>query len=146
MTHVCEQCGVTFTATTTARRFCSRRCAGLWQHRDRPRRVHTWAKRPDVGAEHRKLRRQLLPAALGKPCPLGCGRIMDRTAELDHAIPRAAGGPTTRDNCRIICKPCNRRRGSQLGARRARAARHNKTRGTATTTTPTGTPWHSRQW
>jgi 5-methylcytosine-specific restriction endonuclease McrA len=115
----CPTCGGSLAGKPRARRFCSRRCAGLWQHRDKPRRIHRWDTRPDVGSEHRKLRKQLLPAAIGQPCPLGCGRIMDRTAQLDHIVPRAHGGATTRDNVRIICAPCNARRGQRLGGQQA---------------------------
>ena len=77
--------------------------------------------RPPVDPAHRKLRAQLLPHAIGTPCP-DCGRIMDQTAELDHIIPRSQGGTSTRDNVRITCRACNRRRGSQLGGRVAHRA------------------------
>jgi len=128
---VCDWCGTHFTPRTASHRFCSKTCAGRHQWRNHTPRIHRWGKRPPLDAEHRKLRRQLLPAAIGLPCPLGCGRIMNTTAQLDHIIPRAQGGPTTRANCRIICAPCNGRRGAVDGGKaaqaKARSAQHART-------------------
>jgi len=118
---VCTWCGARFTPRQRTQRFCSRRCAGRYQWRDHTPRLHTWGKRPPLDADHRKLRKQLLPAAIGRPCPLGCGWTMDSTAQLDHIIARALGGTTTRANCRIVCAPCNAKRGSRLGGKRAHA-------------------------
>ena len=121
---VCTWCGTRFTAKQRTQRFCSRRCAGQYQWRNHPRRPHKWGKRPPLDSEHRRMRKLLLPAALGQPCPIGCGRIMDTTAQLDHILSRALGGQTTHDNCRIICAPCNGKRGQRLGGKRA----HSRTR------------------
>jgi 5-methylcytosine-specific restriction endonuclease McrA len=118
----CQWCGTRFTPRARTSRFCSKQCAGKWQWRDQPRRVHMWGKHPPVDAAHRRLRAALLPLAIGTPCPL-CTRIMDKTAELDHIIARALGGQTSRANCRIICAPCNRKRGSRLGGIQARKRR-----------------------
>ena len=122
----CEWCGQPFRPRARTSRFCSKRCAGLHQFRDHPRRVHKWSKRPAVDSEHRKLRAELLPAAVGAPCPL-CGRVMTKSAELDHIVPRSQGGQTTRGNCRIICKPCNRQRGNVLGGKTAHALKRHRT-------------------
>jgi 5-methylcytosine-specific restriction endonuclease McrA len=119
----CPWCAATFTPKQRTQRFCSKRCAGRWQWRDHPRRVHTWGKRPPLDAAHRRLRAELLPLAIGRPCPLRCGRIMDATAQLDHVIARALGGPTDRANCRIICAPCNGKRGQRLGGKAAHRRR-----------------------
>ena len=116
----CEWCGTSFRPRVRTQRTCSKRCSGLWQYRDTPRRAHRWGKRPPVDSAHRKLRAELLPAAVGNPCPL-CGRVMDKTSELDHIIARSQGGATTRSNCRIICRPCNRQRGNVLGGRTSHA-------------------------
>ena len=118
---VCEWCGGPFRPRAHTQRFCSKQCAGLWQYRHHRRRVHKWGKRPPVDAAHRRLRAELLPAAIGTLCPLGCGRVMDCTSQLDHIVARARGGQTTRGNCRIICKPCNMERGARLGGTAAHA-------------------------
>lgn len=34
--------------------------------------------------------------------------IVDRQIEYDHIIPRSWGGPTTRENIQVSCRPCNR--------------------------------------
>ena len=117
----CEWCAARFAPRIRTQRFCSKSCASCWQYKDKPKRVHRWGPRPPVDPAHRKLRAQLLPHAIGTPCP-DCGRIMDQTAELDHIIPRSQGGTSTRDNVRITCRACNRRRGSQLGGRVAHRA------------------------
>lgn len=111
---ICQQCGGTFTPRARTQRFCSKPCAGKWQWRGHTPRTNGWGKRPSVDAAHRRLRKQLLPDALGTPCPL-CRVIMDKTAQLDHIVPRAQGGTSTRDNVRIICARCNHARGSHLG-------------------------------
>jgi hypothetical protein len=70
-----------------------------------------------LGWQHRKLRAALIPAAIGRPCPLQgprCDRVMTdpKRMELDHTVPRALGG---RVGDRIVCMPCNRGRGAALG-------------------------------
>lgn len=126
----CTWCEQPYRARTVRQRFCSKRCAGLHQFRDRPRRTHKWGPRVSVDSEHRKLRARMLPAAIGKPCPLRispkCTGLMTDPArmQLDHIVERVNGGPTTQANCRIVCAPCNQRRGAQLGNRNARRARH----------------------
>jgi 5-methylcytosine-specific restriction endonuclease McrA len=34
--------------------------------------------------------------------------------EFDHIIPHAKGGPTTVANIRLLCRTCNRKKGSSL--------------------------------
>jgi len=34
----------------------------------------------------------------------------DRMLEVDHIVPRAAGGPSTMDNLQTLCDDCNRRK------------------------------------
>jgi len=119
---LCDWCGTHFIPRTASHRFCSKTCAGRYQWRGHTPRVHRWGKRPPLDNAHRKLRKQMLPTAIGQPCPLGCGRIMDTTAQLDHIVPRAQGGRTTRSNCRIICAPCNHNRGAVEGGKAAQAA------------------------
>lgn len=139
ITATCRWCGQTYSARTVAQRFCSKPCAGLHQWRDHPRRAPSnWGKRPSLGSDHRQLRARLLPAALGTPCPLRisphCTDTLDDTAQLDHILARAHDGPTTEDNCRIICAPCNQLRGAQLGGHTA----HQRAR--TSTVTPTVPP------
>lgn len=76
--------------------------------------------RRGLGWAHQAERRRLLPAAYGRPCPF-CGQPMLRgqPLDLDHAVPRALGGD--RGPRRIAHAACNRRAGSHLGRRLARA-------------------------
>ncbi|MDR2493911.1 MAG: DUF262 domain-containing protein [Spirochaetaceae bacterium] len=43
-------------------------------------------------------------------CPLCNGHFDINEMEGDHTDPWHAGGKTTADNCRMLCKPCNRRK------------------------------------
>jgi 5-methylcytosine-specific restriction endonuclease McrA len=115
----CAWCGTAFRPRTRTSRFCSKSCAGKWQWREHPRRVHTWGKRPSVDNNHRRLRAALLPPALGTGCPL-CGQVITAAnADLDHIVPRALGGQSVPGNVRIVCRWCNRKRGQQLGGQQA---------------------------
>ena len=40
--------------------------------------------------------------------------VPDDQMEFDHIIPHAKGGPTTVANIRLLCRTCNRRKGSSL--------------------------------
>jgi hypothetical protein len=46
----------------------------------------------------------------GGACPLCNGHFDINEMEGDHTDPWHAGGKTTADNCRMLCKPCNRRK------------------------------------
>lgn len=39
-----------------------------------------------------------------------CGT--DEHLSLDHVIPESRGGPTTLENLRVLCRPCNSRKGA----------------------------------
>ncbi len=64
---------------------------------------------------HKAMRKRLLAAAYGQPCPL-CGWPMLRSQrlDLDHIVPRALGG-TLADGARIVHARCNRSAGARLG-------------------------------
>lgn len=133
--------------------FCSRSCAGKHQWNGHTRTTHNWGKRPSLGNDHQKLRKAMLPEAIGKRCPIrGCTTVITTAnADLDHIVARADGGKTTRDNCRIICRPCNRKRGSSLGGFNAKARRNGHRAGTATPHATAGQvtgqqSWTSRTW
>lgn len=117
----CTWCRTRYDARTLTQRFCSKRCAGLHQHRDTPRSPRPWGKRAPMPDGHRELRARMIPSAIGSMCPARvspkCTGIMTnpRLMQLDHVVARALGGPTTRDNCRIICGPCNHWLGAKLG-------------------------------
>lgn len=80
-----------------------------------------------IDAEHRRIRAQLLPLAIGKPCPR-CGRIMlgeadpsprMRPLDLDHIDePRAYGG---RGRRMMAHRYCNRAAGARMLKRRVQA-------------------------
>jgi 5-methylcytosine-specific restriction endonuclease McrA len=61
------------------------------------------------------LRRPILVAAIGTPCPY-CGEPMafpNHPPTRDHIKPRSKGHPLTEDNRVIVCFPCNRAKGSR---------------------------------
>jgi len=44
-----------------------------------------------------------------------CGKhLLDDELEFDHLIPVSRGGPTSIENIRILCRPCNRKKSSSL--------------------------------
>jgi hypothetical protein len=44
-----------------------------------------------------------------------CGQhVEDRDIEFDHVIPHAKGGPTSVENIRLLCRPCNRKKSDSL--------------------------------
>ena len=46
-----------------------------------------------------------------------CGSpVQDRDIEFDHIIPHAKGGPTSVENIRLLCRPCNRKKSDSLAA------------------------------
>lgn len=76
-----------------------------------------------TGTSHWKgLRQQALREAQARGvtnCPL-CGTPLDYTqgrqpnsAEVDHILPHANGGPDELDNLRVICRHCNQSRGNR---------------------------------
>ena len=89
-----------------------------------------WARRGTttqrgLGADHQRRRRELLPDALGTPCPIAgpkCDGIMTapRRLDLDHSHARALGGV---EGDRITCSPCNRGAGARLGNQMRRTQR-----------------------
>ena len=40
--------------------------------------------------------------------------VQDDEIELDHIIPHSKGGPTTVENLRLLCRPCNRKKSDSL--------------------------------
>ena len=57
--------------------------------------------------------RQKVYEKQGKKCVI-CGEPFDlREMEADHITPWSEGGPTSEDNCQMLCKPCNRRKSSK---------------------------------
>jgi 5-methylcytosine-specific restriction endonuclease McrA len=129
----CRMCDRDFTPRQRTQEFCSRSCAALYQHavNPRPRKpgARKWsAKTPEQKAiyqsrEYRQARERLVTAALGKPCP-GCGRMVTAAnAQVDHVTARALGGGSTAANLRVLCGPCNHKRGSSLGGRVTAARR-----------------------
>lgn len=75
-----------------------------------------------LGWTHRQRRAQLVPRAIGRPCPgtsdgrrsPRCVGIMTdpRLMDLDHTTPRALGGHI---GDRVCCRYCNRWHGARLG-------------------------------
>ena len=49
----------------------------------------------------------------GGICPLCKETFEIDNMDGDHIDPWSEGGPTTSDNCQMLCKPCNRRKGAK---------------------------------
>ena len=97
----CKQCGVDFEAEhhlVTARsggKFCSRRCFSIFRRKLRKRSEQEmftqWQKREWKDEK--------------------CARCeTTEKLELDHIIPRFAGGKAERSNAQTLCRLCNRRK------------------------------------
>lgn len=43
-----------------------------------------------------------------------CGFRTRDLAEVDHVVPRSHGGTDDLDNLQVLCRPCNRRKGSRF--------------------------------
>lgn len=75
----------------------------------------------NLSVKHRRLRKALVHR--GMPCAL-CGipvtthdPQLPTHAELDHIVPVARGGTDTRDNVQVLCRKCNRRKGTKMPMR-----------------------------
>lgn len=67
-------------------------------------------------SEHKRQRRQLLPLAWGRPCPLcGCVMLKGQALDLDHQLPRVLGG--SGGPVRMAHAGCNRSIGAKIGNR-----------------------------
>ena len=45
----------------------------------------------------------------------GCGKsIMSGDFHLDHIVPRAKGGPSTFENCQLLCPACNLKKSDSI--------------------------------
>ena len=47
-------------------------------------------------------------------CHFSLTPVPDDQMEFDHIIPHAKGGPTAVANIRLLCRTCNRKKGSSL--------------------------------
>ncbi len=47
-------------------------------------------------------------------CQICFRHVPDNEIELDHLIPHSKGGPTTVDNLRLLCRPCNRKKSDSM--------------------------------
>ena len=100
-----------------------------------PSRVRRSANHKSYTYEHDKRRKELIPLAIGTPCPCRsrncrrhsgqptCGRLMVNPKQMDlgHDPPLCVD-PTPRPGNVVICASCNRSEGAVLG-NRIRAAR-----------------------
>jgi hypothetical protein len=50
----------------------------------------------------------------GQVCSICRKNVPDDEIEFDHVIPHSRGGPTTPENLRILCRPCNRKKRDSL--------------------------------
>ena len=134
---VCENCGKEFylptaKATKTPGRFCSNKCNGeatrsrasvscawckapltrnLWKVKKQKRHfcdltcAHEWKRRYGTdrgrGAFTTKQKREWMDTKCAK-----CGSVEE--LQLDHIIPKFAGGSNTRGNAQTLCRICNK--------------------------------------
>jgi hypothetical protein len=47
-------------------------------------------------------------------CQTCRNHVHDDEIELDHVIPISKGGPTTVENLRLLCRPCNRKKSNSI--------------------------------
>lgn len=94
---------------------CGKPGPGSYCERCKPRRPAGSTTARGYGADHQRRRRELLPAAIGTPCPL-CHEIMtaDEIDELDlhHTVPRSIDPSSVGDA--IAHADCNRRKGNRV--------------------------------
>ena len=72
-----------------------------------------WLRRGDTKAERKRrpwtrVERQIALRRAGYRCE-DCGSPFE--LELDHFVPFSRGGPCDLSNVRVLCGPCNRRKG-----------------------------------
>ena len=97
---ICEQCGCKFlkdwwSVQLGNVRFCSRKCIDTFKRKLR--------KRGEQELFTQWQKREWLDDHCAK-----CGST--ENLELDHKIPRFAGGKATRENAQTLCRPCNRKK------------------------------------
>ena len=78
---------------TRKKHFCCRECSMSWLKR--------FGTRKGVDAFHSRLREQWIEDQCCR-----CGAT--ENLELDHKVPRFAGGKATKDNAQTLCRKCNR--------------------------------------
>lgn len=97
-------------------------------HRSKPRQRGTTTQR-GLGSDHQKRVKQLVPPAVGQPCPgpwrgtrsPNCTRtLIAGLIDLDEDPPRRLAKP---QRFRPCCRPCNRRAGAQLANKLMRKPR-----------------------
>jgi 5-methylcytosine-specific restriction endonuclease McrA len=109
---LCGDCFRTYEPWTRNNRGRCRDCLRKHEREKRRRRGSTTQR--GLGAEHQRLAKQVLSEE--KACWL-CGRpaLPSDPLEVDHVIPRSAGGKTERGNLHAAHASCNRSRGGRGG-------------------------------
>ncbi len=107
---LCVDCFQPYEPWSRSNRGRCRDCLREYERENRRRRGSTTQR--GLGAEHQRLAKQVLSEE--KACWL-CGRPAhpDDPLEVDHVVPRAAGGATVRSNLRAAHASCNRGRGGR---------------------------------
>lgn len=108
---VCVCCGDSFRVGLRTL-CCSQRCSDEYERSRRSGNTHARrAKR--FGCVYEKVDRKRVFDRDGWRCQL-CGvKVTEQTAELDHIIPMALGGPHTYENTQCTCMTCNRAKGAR---------------------------------
>lgn len=95
----CEQCGTDFPATRVvpAERFCCHPCYVQWL-------LDTAPLEPCANDTFSKRAKRLLIERADGKCEM-CGTA--GPLDIDHIVPRSAGGKGTVDNGQALCRPCH---------------------------------------
>ena len=75
---------------------------------------HLFSRAGVAQAAHKRAMRQVALRDCGQRCVYCAVRLDQRTATLDHVVPRARGGAHDPGNLVVACAPCNRLKGELI--------------------------------
>lgn len=86
--------------------------ADAWNKRNPEcRRAIKQRRRARINGTDQRVTRQEIGALLVGAVCAACGCA--ENPEIDHILPLALGGGSTRDNLQVLCRPCNRSKGAK---------------------------------
>lgn len=74
--------------------------------------IELWRIRRDDQRDHIPVEIRRAVMARDRHACVDCGAVDDLT--LDHIHPWSLGGPDTVENLRVLCRPCNSRKGARI--------------------------------
>lgn len=111
---ICE-CGITFTTVRTARRYCSKDCAQLFQRR----RMQSLRHDREAVQRYSEHEWQSKLRSAGYRCHYCASSLISEsefTGTRDHVVPLSRGGDNSIDNTVPSCWACNEAKGMMTGA------------------------------